>query len=193
MYLNLLSNNLLVNIHTKPKRKRIIKVIETHRLILKPLTYQQMLKYIKNDHSLETELALNNSSMVLSPLLKEALEQSIIPSLKDESKNYLFSTLWTVIDKNENRSIADVCFQGEPNELGEIEIGYGTYEQHQGKGYMTEAVQGMINWAVKQSKVKAVIASTDKTNVASYTILEKNAFIKVSESEEQFNWRFAVI
>jgi len=193
MYLNLLSNNLLVNIHTKPKRKRIIKVIETHRLILKPLTYQQMLKYIKNDHSLETELALNNSSMVLSPLLKEALEQSIIPSLKDESKNYLFSTLWTVIDKNENRSVADVCFQGEPNELGEIEIGYGTYEQHQGKGYMTEAVQGMINWAAKQSKVKAVIASTDKTNVASYTILEKNAFIKVSESEEQFNWRFAVI
>jgi len=86
-----------------------------------------------------------------------------------------------------------VCFQGEPNELGEIEIGYGTYEQHQGKGYMTEAVQGMINWAAKQSKVKAVIASTDKTNVASYTILEKNAFIKVSESEEQFNWRFAVI
>ena len=102
-------------------------MIETNRLTLKPLTYQQMLKYIKNDHSLEAELALNNSSMVLSSLLKEALEQSIIPSLQDESKNYLFSTLWTVIDKDENRSVADVCFQGEPNEQGEIEIGYGTY------------------------------------------------------------------
>jgi ribosomal-protein-alanine N-acetyltransferase len=167
-------------------------VIKTNRLILKPLTYQQMLKYIKNDHSLEAELKLNNSSMVISPLLKEALEQSILPSLKDENKNHLFSTLWTVIDKDENRSVADVCFQGEPNDKGEIEIGYGTYEQFKGKGYMTEAVQGMINWAAKQAKVKAVIASTDKTNVASYTILEKNNFKKVSESEEQFNWHLSV-
>ena len=167
-------------------------MIETKRLILKPLTYQQMLMYIKNDHSLEAELTLNHSSMVLSPLLKEALEQSIIPSLQDDNKNYLFSTLWTVIDKDENRSVADVCFQGEPNEQGEIEIGYGTYEQHQGKGYMTEAVKGMMNWAAKQAKVKAIIASTDKINVGSYTILEKNAFIKVSESKEQFNWRFTL-
>ena len=167
-------------------------MIETNRLILKPLTYQQMLKYIKNDHSLEAELKLNNSSMVITPLLKDALEQSILPSLKDENKNYLFSTLWTVIDKDEHRSVADICFQGEPNDKGEIEIGYGTYEQFQGKGYMTEAVQGIINWAAKQAKVKAVIASTDKTNVASYTVLEKNNFKKESESEEQFNWHFSV-
>lgn len=151
-----------------------------------------MLKYIKNDHSLEAELALNNSSMVLSPQLKEALEQSIMPNLKDAKKNYLFSTLWTVINRNENRAVADVCFQGEPNEEGEIEIGYGTYEQHQGKGYMTEALQGMIDWASKQNNIKAVIASTDKINIASYTILEKNAFIKVGETSEQFNWRLEV-
>ena len=167
-------------------------LIETNRLILKPLTYQQMLKYVKNDQSLEAELKLNNSSMVLSPLLKEALEQSILPSVKDKNTNYLFSTLWTVIDKDENRSVADVCFQGEPNEHGEIEIGYGTYEQYQGKGYMTEAVQGIINWATQQKNVKAVIASTDKTNVASYTILEKNAFIRVSDSKEQYHWRLVV-
>ncbi|WP_340676603.1 GNAT family N-acetyltransferase [Paraglaciecola sp.] len=164
-------------------------MIETKRLILKPLTYAQMLKYIKNDNSLESELQLNSASLVISPLLKEALEQSILPSLKDENRNYLFSTLWTVIDKLENRSVADICFQGEPNEQGEIEIGYGTYEQHQGKGYMTEALSCMLTWAEQQAKVKAVIASTDKTNVASYTVLEKNAFEKISESEEQFHWR----
>jgi len=47
----------------------------------------------------------------------------------------------------------------------------------------------MIAWAKNQPKVKAVIAGTDKTNVASYRILEKNNFTKVGESEEQFNWR----
>ena len=151
-----------------------------------------MLKYIKNDHSLEDELALNHSAMELSPQLKDALEQSILPSLQDKNKNHLFSTLWTIINKSENCSVADLCFQGEPTEDGEIEIGYGTYKQHQGKGYMTEAVKGMIDWAEKHENVKAIIATTDKTNVASYTILEKNAFIKVSETNEQLNWRITV-
>lgn len=167
-------------------------MIETHRLILKPLTYQQMLKYVKNDHSLEAELTLNNSSMVLSPALKEALTQSILPNLKNPDNNYLFFTLWTVINKEENRAVADICFQGEPNEQGEVEIGYGTYEQHQGKGYMSEAVKGILAWAAKQTKINAVTASTDKTNVASYTVLEKNDFIKVGESKDQFNWRITV-
>jgi [ribosomal protein S5]-alanine N-acetyltransferase len=164
-------------------------MLETSRLVLKPLTYQQMLKYIQNDNSLDAELKLNNTSMKISPLLKEALEQSILPSVADKSKDYLYSTLWTVIDKSENRAVADVCFQGEPNQQGEIEIGYGTYEAFRGKGYMCEAVQAMIGWAKQQPKVKAIIAATDKTNVASYKILEKNKFIKVGESAEQFNWR----
>ena len=47
----------------------------------------------------------------------------------------------------------------------------------------------MIAWAKKQAKVKAVIAATDKINVASYKVLEKNHFVKVGESDEQFNWR----
>jgi len=164
-------------------------MLETSRLILKPLTYQQMLKYIQNDNSLEAELQLNKTSMKISPLLKEALEQSILPNVADESKNYLYSTLWTIIDKSKNSAVGDVCFQGEPNEKGEIEIGYGTYEMFQGKGYMCEAVGAMVNWAKGENEVKAVIAATNKTNIASYKILEKNAFVKVGESKEQFNWR----
>jgi len=164
-------------------------MLETSRIKLKPLTYQQMLKYIQNDNSLEAELKLNKTTMTISPLLKDALEQSILPNVADETKDYLYSTLWTVIDKSRNIAVADVCFQGEPNHQGEIEIGYGTYETFQGKGYMCEAVQAMIKWAKNQSKVKAIIAATDKTNIASYKILENNDFTKDSETAEHFNWR----
>ena len=163
-------------------------MIETNRLTLKALTYKQVLKYIKNDNSLETELKLNNAAMELSPELIEAMNQSILPSLQDKNKNYLYSTIWAVIDKKENRAVADVCFQGEPNEKGEIEIGYGTYDQNQGKGYMKEAVQGMLKWASNQPNVKSVTAWTEKTNIASFTILEKNGFKKIGQSETQFNW-----
>jgi [ribosomal protein S5]-alanine N-acetyltransferase len=49
-------------------------MIETVRLILKPLTYEQLVKYTKCDNSLEAELNLNETSRTISPELKEALE-----------------------------------------------------------------------------------------------------------------------
>lgn len=164
-------------------------MINTERLTIKPLTYNQLLKYIENNYSLEAELGLSETIRTISPELKYALEQTILLHVADASKNYLYSTLWTVISKAENKMVGDLCFIGEPNSHGEIEIGYGTYDQFQRKGFMTEAVGGMIEWAKQQPDVKAITASTDKTNVASYTVLEKNNFEKNGESDELFHWR----
>ena len=125
-------------------------MIETKRLILHPLTYLQLLKYIRVDSSLETELNLNKTARTISAELKEALEQTILPDVANENKNYLYSTLWTAISKEANKMVGDLCFVGEPNDAGEIEIGYGTYEEFRKNGFMTEAVGGMIQWAKKQ-------------------------------------------
>jgi ribosomal-protein-alanine N-acetyltransferase len=167
-------------------------MIETKRLILKPLTYEQLLKYIKCDNSLELELNLNKTSRTISPELKEAFEESILPNVADPSKNYLYSTLWTAISKIDNKMVGDLCIVGEPNADGEIEIGYGTYDEFQNKGFMTEAVSGIIEWAKTQAEIKAIIASTEKTNTASFKVLEKNSFLKIGETEALFNWKLFI-
>ena len=167
-------------------------MIETERLILKPLTYDQLVKYTKCDNSLEEELNLNETSRTISPELKEAFEQTILPNVADKSKNYLYSTLWTGISKAENKMIGDLCIVGEPNAEGEIEIGYGTYDEFQGKGFMTEIVGGIIEWTKTQQVVKSIIASTDKTNTASFKVLEKNNFIKIGETEALLNWKLEI-
>lgn len=164
-------------------------MIETKRLILKPLTYDQLVKYTKCDNSLEDELNLKQTSRTISPELIEALEQTLLPNLADKTKNYLYSTLWTAISKIDNKMIGDLCIVGEPNANGEIEIGYGTYDEFQGKGYMTEIVGGIIEWARIQPGVNSIIASTDKINIASYKVLQKNSFIKVGETEMLFYWK----
>ena len=164
-------------------------MIETKRLILKPLTYDQLVKYTKCDNSLEEELNLNETSRTISVELKEALEQTILPNVADKTKNYLYSTLWTAISKTENKMIGDVCIVGEPNANGEIEIGYGTYDEFQGRGYMTEIVSGIIKWAKTQPGIKSITASTGKTNIASFKVLQNNKFIKVGETETVFNWK----
>ncbi len=176
----------------QPGKLHFYTMVETERLLLKPLTYDQLTKYIKVDNSLETELNLNESSRSISADLTEAFEQTILPNVANPDKDYLFSTLWTAISKAENCMVADLCFVGEPNENGEVEIGYGTYEVHRNKGYMREAVGGIIGWAIEQPDIKSIVASTEKNNIASFTVLEKNNFIKVGETETMFNWRLTI-
>lgn len=164
-------------------------MIETQRLIIKPLTYEQLIKYAKCDGSLESELHLEKSSRTISEELKEALDQTIIPHVGDKTKDYLYSTMWTAILKSENKMVGDVCMYGEPNEAGELEIGYGTYDEFQNQGFMTEMVGGMISWIGTQKKAISIIASTEKTNNASFRVLEKNNFNKIGETETLFNWK----
>ncbi|HMS33233.1 MAG TPA: GNAT family N-acetyltransferase [Ignavibacteria bacterium] len=165
-------------------------MIETDRLILKPLTYSQLIKYIRNDNSLEKELNINESSRNVSAELKEALELTILPNTSDTNKNYFYSTLWVIILKADNKMVGDLCIFGEPDEEGEIKIGYGIYEEFRMKGYMTEAVNGIISWAGSQPKVNSIFASTEISNNASFKVLEKNKFLKVHETETMLSWRF---
>lgn len=164
-------------------------MIQTFRLNLLPLSYDQLQKYIKNDQSLEKELNLKDSTRSISPELKEALQQTILPNVADPAKNYLYSTLWTIINRAERQMVADLCFVGEPNAEGEIEIGFGTYEQHQGHGYMTEAVTGMIKWVREQTGVKSIFAQTEMGNFASMSVLQKNGFVQLSSGEKLSSWR----
>lgn len=167
-------------------------MIETNRLIIKPLTYTQLVKYSKCDHSLEEELQLNHTQRTISKELKEALEQTILPHVADVTKNYLYSTLWTAILKTENKMLADLCIIGEPDAYGEIEIGYGTYPVYQGRGLMTEMVAGIIEWAKTQNMVNSITAATAKLNTASISVLEKNGFLKLSETETILHWKLQV-
>lgn len=182
-------NNSLLLQEILPELQSNSQMIETPQLLIKPLNYEQLLKYIRNDNSLEKELNLSVTFREIPPELTEALEQTILPAVADNTRNYLYSTLWTIILKDQDKMIGDLCFVGEPNESGEVEIGYGTYKAFQGKGYMTEAVGGMIRWALEQPEIKAIVASTDKTNTASYSVLIKNGFIKSGENQDLFHWR----
>lgn len=121
--------------------------------------------------------------------LKEALEQTILPNIADKEKNYLFSTLWTIIDKKQNVMVGDICFKGEPNDKGEVEMGYGTYKKFQGKGYMTEAIKALIEWVLTKPQVKAIFAETDKSNIASSRVLLKNGFVKTGETKTMDLWQ----
>lgn len=57
---------------------------------------------------------------------------------------------------------------------------------------MTEAVGGLVAWAKSQPKIISIIASTEKENIGSFTILLKNDFVKIDESETLYNWKLVL-
>jgi dihydrofolate reductase/RimJ/RimL family protein N-acetyltransferase len=164
-------------------------MIETQRLVLLPLTYPQVLKYLRCDNSLEMELKLSPFPRTISPDLVEALENTILPSVADPSKNYLFSTLWTAFTKSDRVMVGDLCFFGEPDANGNIDLGYGTHEAFQGKGFMTEMINGIITWAKSQATVTSITASTNTSNRASISVLKKNGFLKTDETNQTVHWK----
>ena len=163
--------------------------IETAQMSLRPLNHDQLLQYIRQDPELEKDWKLDLVNREISAELKEALEDSILPSVADKTKNYLFSTLWVVIRKDLNQMVAALCFKGEPNHLGEIEIGYGTFELFQGRGYMTQAVAEIIPWAAEQASVVSITAETEKSNEASIQVLARNKFVQVNELGSKCYWK----
>ena len=58
----------------------------------------------------------------------------------------------------------------------EIEVGYTLAKEHWGKGYATEATEGLMEYAKKNLSVHEMVAYTDETNVASNRVLEKCGF-----------------
>ncbi|HYH13795.1 MAG TPA: GNAT family N-acetyltransferase, partial [Flavisolibacter sp.] len=75
------------------------------------------------------------------------------------------------------------------NTDGEVEIGYGIYPQFQKKGYMTEAVGVICQWAFEQNRVASVLAETNNTNTASQKVLMKNGFKAFLETNKMTWWR----
>ena len=166
-------------------------MIETERLRILPLSLEQLKKYLQPGGALETELGLTATERFISPDLAEAFETSILPNVADTDKNYLYYTLWAVITKAENTIVAGLLFTGEPSKDGEVEIGYGTEPPHQNKGYMTEAIAGIVTWTKSQTAVKTLLAQTDKDNLPSHKTLSKNNFQPFRTEMNKIWWKLA--
>lgn len=151
-------------------------MIRTKRLTIMPLTGDELKKHIDSPEELAKDLGLIPSQTLADENTKEAIINDLLPNLEDSNKDPLFYTMWMIIGKNKRAIIGGICFHGEPNENGEVEIGYGTDYEYRNKGIMTEAIAGLIQWLKTDNRVKIIRAETEADNISSVRVLEKNDF-----------------
>jgi len=172
-----------------PVWKKRILVLETERLSIFPLSKTEMQLYIQKENTLEKILGLERGNRVITPELTDALKHSIIPAIENGTSLIEFVTLWTIISRKENIMVGDLCFKGDPGPKKEIEIGYGTYPEYRGKGFMSEAIIAITDWALSRVDVKLVLAETKEENIASQQILRKAGFHLYKQERGMYFWK----
>jgi len=163
--------------------------IETARLYLKPLTFNQLISYKDHDLSLATEL---NLIPKYDPVVEEfvvIIESCNIPYIQHHPDNILFGTLWLIVHKEQQAIIGDISLKGAPSDKGLVEVGYGIGAEYRKNGYMSEALKAFTHWAFAHPDVHIILAETDKANIASQKTLIKNHFQPFAETDTNFWWR----
>jgi ribosomal-protein-alanine N-acetyltransferase len=165
-------------------------VVETERLHLFPLTIPQLELYCKGNDELENALALTPFGRTMSLPVQDTVKKITLPAMrKAADEDYLFYTFWLVVDKLSRTIVAEIGFKGPPAIDGCVELGYGTMPAMQNKGYMTEAVKGLLQWAAHRDDITTVLAETHTSNKPSIRVVEKNGFQQFDQKGEMLWWR----
>jgi ribosomal-protein-alanine N-acetyltransferase len=165
-------------------------VIETERLQIFPLTTSQLELYCKGGDELEKALALTPFGRSMSLPVQDTVKKVTLPTMrKAAGEDYLFYTFWLVVDKLSRTIVAEIGFKGPPAIDGCVEIGYGTMPAMQRKGYMTEAVKGLIQWAAHRNDITTILAEIHAANIPSIRVAEKNGFVQYDQKGDMLWWR----
>jgi RimJ/RimL family protein N-acetyltransferase len=81
--------------------------------------------------------------------------------------------VYQLIRRTDLLVVGDIGFHAPPDRAGTVTVGYGLAPAARGQGYATEALRGVIDWALAQAEVKRVEADTSHGNLASRRVMER--------------------
>lgn len=151
--------------------------LETERLRLRPLDLQD-----------ENEIFLLRSSEEVNKYIGRPPANSIEDARKfiekiKEGVNHNQSLYWAIELKQAQGLIGTVCFWNLSIEDDRAEIGYELLPGYQGKGYMQEAVAGVIRYGFETMQLKKIEACPRVDNYSSVKLLVKNNFKRDIEAD----------
>ncbi len=143
--------------------------IETARLFLYPASDEELQKMIAGEED---------------PEMKQAYSE-MLQGCINEPGNRIWYALWNMeLKERPGTIVGTFCFKGIAPD-GMVEIGYGLRKGCCGKGYMTEAVAAVAEWAFAQEGVTRIEAETAFDNEPSKKVLHNAGFVANGEIGEE--------
>lgn len=164
--------------------------LQTERLRLIALTLEQLTLYLAAPQELEGELGFPISRAILTQTVRGAIGTKVSRMTHAKEALYPWYSYWLIVIPDEVYGAGLAGFKGYPNHLGEAEIGYGIDPDYRSRGYTTETVRSLINWAFEEPDCTSVIApGTLKTNIASNRVLAKVGMYVYQDTDDTLSWR----
>lgn len=155
-------------------------MIKTERLTLIPLTPQHLESGLKSIKSLAAELKIPIVEDLITGNTERAVRMKIEKMRAVPKELHPWFTYWLIVINCENIGAGMVGFKGNPDENGEVEIGYGINSIYQSRGYMSEAVRALIKWAFDHPDCKVINApNVLPHNYPSQKVLVKTGFDEI--------------
>lgn len=156
------------------------RVIHTERLLLVPLGPQ----YLISTHEYASDYE-NTKYMVNLPNADIGETKSFLEKIQKEWQkvNPEFYE-YAILFDNEHIGAVSICID---KDTWEGELGWIINKKYWGNGYAEEASKGLINLAIKELKVKKIVAHCDSENVSSYRVMETLGMKFVSKTQGRRN------
>jgi len=88
--------------------------------------------------------------------------------------------VWTAA-LGDGTEIGNGGFGGRPTENRRLTVGYAVHEEHRGRGYATELLELLTEWALARPEVDVVRATIRPDNTASIRVAEKAGLTQTGE------------
>jgi [ribosomal protein S5]-alanine N-acetyltransferase len=155
--------------------------IQSDRLKLIPLDNHLLnIWNTEGRKALSQQLNLNPSEWQMSDFDRDetldALQNFWLPMTEQYADNFFWYTNWEIVLISENVSVGGIGFAGFPDQEGVTMVGYFIDGNHREKGYATEALNCLIDWAKLEPALKTIIADTPFFNLPSQNVLKKAGF-----------------
>jgi ribosomal-protein-alanine N-acetyltransferase len=156
--------------------------IETERLLLRRL----------DENDADEVLALRGNPEIMKyiprPLAKnkeDALEH--INMIEEKIVNNT-GINWGITIKGNPKIIGIIGHYKVSPENHRTEIGYISFPEVNGKGYMSEAIKAVVDYGFEQLNLHSIEAIIDPDNIGSERVLQKNGFVKEAHILENEFW-----
>ena len=149
------------------------------------LTLQQLETGLASIKQLSAEMNLPIVSDLFMGNAEHAVHMKVEKMRAARKPLHLWFTYWLIVINKEGIGAGLVGFKGAPDETGTVEIGYGINIIFQGRGYMSEVVSALIEWAFDHPDCMKITATgVIPGNLASRKVLVKNGFQEVKSDKD---------
>lgn len=157
-------------------------ILKSSRIDIQPLSLDDLQVYVKSRADFERMKGFQVSGEYLPEAYCEEITEMVSRVHLNWSTNnndYLFFTLWIMVERNLNRIIGLFTFNGKPNTNGEVEVFFSIEKPYRKNGYATEVMTEILAWGSKSKLFKYVLIEADLRNKAAMSSLKKLGFQRV--------------